>query len=147
MMLVSVPLFAPFLFLPQPTEHMLLGPNPRRLTLLGWLVYVLILNSLEINIAILICCLPALKTLFRRARQKSRGHKPDQPYNTPEIGKTRDPLEDTTSRSDNNSSSPVGPHRGPSLDIAGAIGYDRMNWNESPHKMRQDLEKMTSSQE
>jgi hypothetical protein len=114
--------------------------------LLGWLVYVLIMNSLEINIAIFICCIPATNTLFRRfKKQNNDSYDSPEQNRTPENGKvckSRDPLDSTASQSDHTSNTRQNSHREPSLNIAGAAEFEGVNRTWSPREYRQDLEKM-----
>jgi hypothetical protein len=69
--------------------------------MLGYTAMVVTLNSLEINIAIFICCLPAMKTLLRRI--KSKTSYPSPQANSPDFGKSprpNDPLDSVASQSD-----------------------------------------------
>jgi hypothetical protein len=113
---------------------------------LGWLVYVLIMNSLEINIAIFICCVPAINTLFRRFKtQNSDGYNSSEQNRTSENGKvrkSRNPPDSTSSQSDHTSNTRQNSHRESSLDIARADEYDSVHRNRSPKEYRQDLEMM-----
>jgi hypothetical protein len=72
---------------------------------------VIILNSLETNIAIFICCVPALRTLFRRYREKSDRYTSPQ-HNAPDYGKT---------------ANPKGPLEKPDFDVSGSMGDEGEN--------------------
>jgi hypothetical protein len=113
--------------------------------LLGYTVYVIILNSLEINIAIFICCVPALKTLYRRFTKKPKSPSTLQQYNIPDSNKAtkpKDPLDMIASQSDNTSNRQHGSQERPSLDVSGSIGDEGESWIGSPQELRQDVEKM-----
>jgi hypothetical protein len=105
---------------------------------------VVTLNSLEINIAIFICCVPALNTLFRRIREKTK--RSASPHNnTPDFGKTPEPngpLDGVASQSDNTSNRQHSSHEDPNLDISGSIGDEGENRNGSSQELPQDAEKM-----
>jgi hypothetical protein len=105
---------------------------------------VVTLNSLEVNISIFICCVPALNTLFHRIREKTKSSTSPQ-CNTLEFGKIskpNGPLDGAASQSDNASNRQHGSHEDPNLDVSGSIGDEGENWNGSPQELRQDVEKM-----
>jgi hypothetical protein len=94
---------------------------------------VIILNSLEINIAIFICCVPALKTLYRRFTKKTGSYTLQQ-YNIPDSDKatkTKGSLDMVASQSDNTLNRQHG-----------SIGDEGENWIGSPQELGQDVEKM-----
>jgi hypothetical protein len=102
------------------------------------------LNSLEINIAIFICCVPALRTLYRSIRQKSGSHATQQ-YNAPDSDKAASPkipVDIAASQSDHASNHAPGSHEEPNLDAPDSIGEEDEDRIRSSRELPQDVEKI-----